>query len=370
MSHLAETKISLSMLDANLQKRVLDNLSTAILLLNEQLEIVYLNPSAEELFETSCKRICGHSFESVFFEHEHDRADLLHALKTGHPYTKRECTIFSKALGQSAPPLIVNYSVTVISENNLQKKLLLEFQSLDRLLKISRDETLLSNQVAAKALLRGMAHEVKNPLGGIRGAAQLLAKELRDQGQHEYIKVMIDEVDRLRNLVDRMLGPRTPPKIESLNIHEILEHVCHITEAEALGKIEIQKDYDPSIPNIFADRDQLIQASLNIMGNACQALLENQQKKPRIILRTRIVRQFTIAAKRHRMVLKIDFIDNGPGIPPDIKENIFYPMVSGRAKGTGLGLSIAQSIANQFDGIIECQSEPGETIFSLLLPID
>jgi len=358
------------MLDANLQKRILDNLSTAIVLLNEELEIVFLNPSAEEMFETSAKRICGLGFEHVFFENDDDRADLLNALKTGHPYTKQECTIFSKALGQSAAPITVNYSVTVISENNQQKKLLLEFQALDRLLKISRDETLLSNQIAAKALLRGMAHEVKNPLGGIRGAAQLLARELHDQAQHEYIQVMINEVDRLRNLVDRMLGPRTLPKIESLNIHEILEHVCHITEAEALGKIEIQKDYDPSIPNIFADRDQLIQASLNIMGNACQALLESQQENPRIILRTRIVRQFTIATKRHRMILKIDFIDNGPGIPPDIKENIFYPMVSGRAKGTGLGLSIAQSIVNQFDGIIECESQPGETVFSLLLPIE
>lgn len=358
------------MLDAHLQKRILDNLSTAIVLLNEQLEIIYLNPSAEVLFETSSKRICGHSFESVFFENANDRQELLNALKTGHPYTKRECAVFPKALGQSTVPLTVNYSVTVINESPHQKKLLLEFQSLDRLLKISRDETLLSNQMAAKALLRGMAHEVKNPLGGIRGAAQLLAKELHDQAQHEYIQVMINEVDRLRNLVDRMLGPRTLPKIEALNIHEILEHVCHITEAEALGKIEIQKDYDPSIPDIFADRDQLIQASLNIMGNACQALLESQQENPRIILRTRVVRQFTIAAKRHRMILKIDFIDNGPGIPEDIKENIFYPMVSGRAKGTGLGLSIAQSIVNQFDGIIECQSQAGETIFSLLLPIE
>lgn len=360
------------MINTNLPKRILDNLSTAIVVLDNKLAITYLNPSAEILFETSSKSICRQDISSLFHEKENEntREELLHALESQHPFTKREIAIHCNTMTQGHEQLTVNYSVAIIQEPQQSTLLLLEFQALDRLLKISRDEALLSNQQATKALLRGMAHEVKNPLGGIKGAAQLLARELDNEEQREYIDVVITEADRLRNLVDRMLGPRTPPNIEFLNVHEVLEHICHVSEASTNQRIEIIRDYDPSIPDILADREQLIQASLNILGNACEALLESDEQHPKIIIRTRILRQFTIAAKRHRMVVKIDFIDNGPGIPESIKETLFYPMVSGRAQGTGLGLSIAQSIINQFDGLIECQSRPGETTFSLLLPIE
>lgn len=357
------------MLSSHLQKRVLENLSTAVLLLNDKLAVTYLNPAAEVLFETSRKSIYQQKFDQIFYESDDGEKELLSALKTGHPFTKREATIRCKSVSQSDGVHTVNYSVSVIQEPGEANYLLLEFQPLDRLLKISRDEALLNNQLATKALLRGMAHEVKNPLGGIKGAAQLLLRELKDAEQHEYIHVVIEEADRLRNLVDRMLGPRTIPNIEEQNIHEILEHVCHIAEADSGQSVTIIRDYDPSIPDIWVDRDQMIQASLNILGNAHEALLESKQSNPQVLIRTRILRQFTIGAHRHRMVVKIDFIDNGPGIPEDIKETLFYPMISGRAKGTGLGLSIAQSILNQFDGLIECQSEIGETTFSLLLPI-
>ncbi len=358
------------MFNANLQKRILDNLSTSIVVLNSKLTIAYLNPAAEILFETSSKSICEQDVSSLFYEDSETRDELIHALENRHPFTKREITIHCNTMSQGHEQLTVNYSVAVIQEPQQPTLLILEFQALDRLLKISRDEALLSNQQATKALLRGMAHEVKNPLGGIKGAAQLLARELDSEDQREYIDVVISEADRLRNLVDRMLGPRKPPNIESINVHEVLEHICHVSEASTNQRIEIIRDYDPSIPDINVDKEQLIQAALNILGNACEALLESEVREPQIIIRTRILRQFTIASKRHRMVAKIDFVDNGPGIPESIKETLFYPMVSGRAQGTGLGLSIAQSIINQFDGLIECQSQPGETIFSLLLPIE
>lgn len=357
------------MLSIHLQKRILENLSTAVLLLDDKLAITYLNPAAEILFETSSKSISQQKFDHIFYEGANSENELLAALETGHPFTKREAVIRCNSVSQGDGLHTMNYSVSVIQDPGEANFLLLEFQPLDRLLKISRDEALLNNQQATKALLRGMAHEVKNPLGGIKGAAQLLLRELKDAEQHEYIHVVIAEADRLRNLVDRMLGPRTLPQIKEQNIHEILEHVCHIIEADSAHRVAIIKDYDPSIPNIWVDRDQMIQASLNILGNAHEALLESKQSNPQVIIRTRILRQFTIAANRHRMVVKIDFIDNGPGVPEEIKETLFYPMISGRAKGSGLGLSIAQSILNQFDGLIECQSEVGETTFSLLLPI-
>jgi two-component system nitrogen regulation sensor histidine kinase GlnL len=360
--------------DSQLQKSILDNLDTAIVVLNSELVVTYINPAAEVLFETSTKSICGQPFEQIFYEHQGSRAELKNALTTGHPFTKREVSIRCSSLRKPDGIITVNYSVSTIQEPKQKNLLIIEFQALDRLLKITRDEALLNNQQATKALLRGMAHEVKNPLGGIKGAAQLLLRELEDKDHHEYLNIVIDEADRLRNLVDRMLGPRTPPKIQEHNLYEILEHVCQISQADSGNEITIVKDYDPSIPDILVDKDQMIQACLNILGNACQTLLENKflkggQPDPKIILRTRILRHFTIAAERYSMVVKVDFIDNGPGIPEDIKETLFYPMVSGRAQGSGLGLSIAQSIVNQFDGLIECQSEIGKTTFSLFLPI-
>ncbi len=358
------------MLNSHLQRRLLESLSTAIVVLDSELVITYMNPAAEIMFETSLKRISNQPFEHLFFENENSEKELRQALSSAHPFTKREVSIRCNPLGQLESTLTVNYSVSVLQEPNSSPLLIIEFQALDRLLKISRDEALLANQQATKALLRGMAHEVKNPLGGIKGAAQLLLRELEDQEQHEYIHVVVDEVDRLRNLVDRMLGPRSIPNIQTHNLYEILEHVCHITEASSGQTIQIHKDYDPSIPDIKVDREQMIQASLNILNNAYQALSEHNIEEPKITIRSRIIRQFTIATRRHRMVVKVDFIDNGPGIPDDIKETLFYPMVSGRAQGTGLGLSIAQTIVNQFQGIIECTSEPGQTIFSLIIPLD
>src|SRR5690606_3605786 len=245
-----------------------------------------------------------------------------------------------------------------------------EIQPINRLLRINREEMLAASHDTTRTLVRGMAHEIKNPLGGIRGAAQLLARELPDSSLLEYTNIIIDEADRLRNLVDRMLGPNQLPQFRMLNIHEALERVTAIIHAESNDAVSLTRDYDPSIPDMMGDKELLIQAFLNIARNAMQALLEAGMVDGGICLRTRIQRQFTIGRRHHPLVCRIDIIDNGPGIPTDMIENIFYPMISGRADGSGLGLTISQHLIHQHHGLIECQSEPGNTRFTLYLPMD
>ena len=211
--------------------------------------------------------------------------------------------------------------------------------------------------------------------GGSRGAAQLLDRELSSEDQREYTRVIIDEADRLRSLVDRMLGPNKALKLAPTNIHEILERVGTLLEAESKGRLNFKRDYDPSIPEFKGDKEQLIQAFLNIARNAMEAAFENQaghssEEPPTITFRTRTLRQFTIGNRRHKLVCRVDVIDNGPGIPPELVQNIFYPMISGRASGTGLGLSITQSIIGQHRGLVECESEPGRTDFIIFLPLE
>lgn len=359
---------------SSLYKRLLDNTSTALLLVDHNLVVTYLNPAAEMLLASSRSRLIGRELADIF--HEPADPDALaafhHALATGHPYTKREAHLELANLTQAT----VDYSVIPLLEPGHATALLVEMQALDRLLRISREEQLISQHHATRALVRGIAHEVKNPLGGIRGAAQLLARELQDGTQTDYTNIIIEEVDRLRNLVDRMLGPRTLPQRRQVNVHECLERVRTLILAECENTaypaqpLRILRDYDLSLPELHADPEQLIQAILNIVRNAMQALLENAIAAPVIILRSRVQRQFTIGSTLHRLAARIEIIDNGPGIPADMIENIFYPMVSGRADGSGLGLSIAQAIINQLGGLIECSSVPGRTLFSLLIPID
>lgn len=225
---------------------------------------------------------------------------------------------------------------------------------------------LLQQQSATRALLRGLAHEVKNPLGGLRGAAQLLENELDDEELKEYTRIIIGEADRLQNLVDRMLGPNSLPRIREINIHEVLEHVRSLVGVEAPPDVHLVTDYDPSIPPVAGDRDQLIQVVLNLVRNAVHAVGDTGT----ITLRTRVQRQYTIGQTRHKLVASIDVIDDGPGIPEEIREKVFFPMVSGKAEGTGLGLSIAQSLINQHGGLIEYESRPGRTQFTILLPVE
>ncbi len=353
----------------DLHKRLLDHLTTAVLLLDEELRVTYANPASEHLMAASFSQLTGSFVQTLI--HDDDgkaQADLESALRDLHPFTKREAQIYISNNTQLAT---VDYTITPITGPNKDLSILLEIRPLDRLMRISREDNLINAHQATRALVRGVAHEVKNPLGGIRGAAQLLSRELPDTTLHEYTDIIIAEVDRLRNLVDEMLGPRKMPKPASVNIHEILERVRTVLLAELGDNIYIHRDYDPSLPDLWADKDQLIQAILNIVRNAKQALLEDEsQEDPKIVLRTRALRQFTIGHVRHRLVIMVEITDNGPGVTKELQETMFYPMISGRASGTGLGLSISQSIINQHHGLVECESHPGKTVFRLLLPLE
>ena len=352
-------------------KQIMDHLHSAVLLVDEHLLIQYLNPAAEALLAVGRARALGQPFVEHFKEYiDHQRvnttARLQQCLTQSHPFTQREARLWV-----IEREMVVDYTIAPMLHPDQPTTLLIEIQSMDRMARISREESLIANHHATRALIRGMAHEIKNPLGGIRGAAQLLAKTTAGTELADYTHIIIEETDRLRNLADRMLGPRKLPVRQQINIHECLERVVALIGVEANGRVDIKRDYDPSLPDIQADPDQLIQAILNITGNALQALLENpDQQNPCITIRSRHLRQFTIGATRHRLVIRVDIIDNGPGIPPALLETIFYPMVSGRANGSGLGLSIAQDIVHQYHGLIECESHKGQTIFTLLLPIE
>ncbi|MDI5933500.1 nitrogen regulation protein NR(II) [Halomonas kalidii] len=341
-------------------QRLMEHLTTAVLLLDGQLRLCWMNPSAEALLAVSLSRVEGIEFTSVVGSEEGIGEVLGKARDEFHPFTQREARL---VVGGEV--LTVDYTVTPLSADEL----LLEIEPRDRLMRISREEALLSRQETIKVLARGLAHEVKNPLGGIRGAAQLLERDLDDPGLREFTHIIVEEVDRLRDLVDSMLGPNRMTRHEPLNIHKVLERVRSLLIVEQPG-VQIERDYDPSLPDLAGDEAQMIQAVLNVARNAVEAMTEAAIAEPRLVLRTRARRQFTLGAERHRLVCEVAIIDNGPGIPEALRETLFYPMVSGRADGSGLGLSIAQSILHQHQGLIECDSSPGHTEFRLLIPLE
>lgn len=349
------------------QQKILEGLSTAIILIDAEQQIKFINPAAEMLLQAGHKRIMSSKLGELFIKIEELLfTEFQSIIESGHTYTQRDCE-FILHNGQE---LLVDCSASMFSNEGLNL-VLLEMQAKDRLKRISREEQLHENQETAQILVRGFAHEVKNPLGGIRGAAQLLDAELTNPEHNEYTQIIMSESDRLRSLVDRMLGSNKALQRSETNIHEILERVHALIHAESAGAVKIIRDYDPSIPEFLGDKSQLIQAFLNIAKNALQALSEqkNNDQTPQIILKTRTLRQFTIGHTRHKLVLRVDIIDNGPGIPKDAIQNIFYPMISGRAEGTGLGLSITQSIFTKHEGLVECESKPGKTDFIVYLPI-
>lgn len=356
------------MLVSPFHRRVLENLSTAVFVVEGDMQVSYINPAAEMLVEISRKRILSSDFSALFASANSDLLNELPSiLETGHTYTQRECEF----LLHNGDPVLVDCTVSTIQQGK-KVSLLVEMQPRDRLLRISREEQLHENHETAKILIRGLAHEIKNPLGGIRGAAQLLDAELTEEEHHDYTKVIMEESDRLRNLVDRMLGTNKALNLIEINIHEILERVCSLVHAESGGSVKIVKDYDPSIPEFKGDKSQLIQGFLNIAKNAMQAMAKQigDGEEAVLTIRTRTLRQFTIGHQRHRLVIRVELIDNGPGIPKEFIQNIFYPMISGRAEGTGLGLSITQSIFSKHDGLVECESKPGHTNFIVYLPLE
>lgn len=336
----------------------LEHLTTAIFLLGQNLHIQYINPAAENLFGLSNNHVVGMLLGDVFLASESLRSALEKALSHNNSYTEHEVAL------AAAGHLPLSVSVTFTQIDVADCRVLVEFHEMDKQLKIVREERMLLQQQANQELLRNLAHEIKNPLGGLRGAAQLLEKELPRTQLREYTQVIIKEADRLQSLLDKLLTPHRLPQFESHNIHESLERVRSLLTAEYPG-ISLRRDYDTSMPELWADSKQLIQAFLNIARNAAQAL----QGQGEIVFRTRIARQATIAKKRYKHAIQLQIIDNGPGIAENIRDKIFYPLVSGGERGTGLGLTFAQTFVNQHQGTIECESRPGRTCFTLLLPI-
>ena len=337
----------------------LELLAAAVILLDQDLLMRYANPAAENLFELSNKNMAGRPLSEIFADAGILLSAVDNALANNCSYIEHDLRL--AAIGR--PELQLSCAVTPLETRDA--RVLLEFRQIDKQLKIAKEERMLDQQQANRELILSLAHEIRNPLGGIRGAAQLLERELERAGLHEYTQVIIKEADRLQALMDRLLTPHRLPRLTEINIHEVLEQVKTLLLAEYPKGIEIERDYDSSLPTLTGDREQLTQAALNIMRNAAQAL----SGKGRVILRTRVMRQITLAKKRYRHALMVQIIDNGPGIPEAIREKIFYPLVSGREGGSGLGLTIAQTFVNQHRGIIECESRPGHTCFTLLLPL-
>jgi two-component system nitrogen regulation sensor histidine kinase GlnL len=344
-------------------ERLLEFLSTSVLIFDDQLLLRYINPAGEVLLAQSARHACGKSLRDLIANAEMVTEHLCGTLETRQVLTQRACRL-DLVNGQAT--VVVNCTHTPVSIPGEFSGVMLELRKVDHLKRIEQDEQLLIQQEATHALLRGLAHEIKNPLGGLRGAAQLLEREIHGDDLKEYTQIIIREADRLQNLIDRMLWPKNIPHIQPVNIHHILERVSDLVLVEVPNGLKITKDYDPSLPELQADPDLLVQAVLNIVRNAVQALEGHGE----IILRTRVRRQFNIGTRRHRLVACVQVIDNGPGITEDMREKIFYPMVSTRSDGTGLGLSIAQSLINRHKGLIECSSEPGKTVFTILLPLD
>lgn len=340
----------------------LDLLAAAVLMLRPDLRVTYVNPAAENLFEMSRPKFIGHTPLELFGECGALESAIAKAVVSGASYTEQELEL--GAAGKSK----LHLTCTVSPVDTRDASLLVEFRHIDQQLKIAREERLLEQQQANRDLIRSLAHEIKNPLGGIRGAAQLLEAELDRPHLSEYTQVIIGEADRLQSLVNRLLTPSRLPTFKRTNIHEVLVRVRNVVQVE-FPAIRFASDFDISIPEFDADWEQLTQVVLNIVRNAAEAL-STGTPDPQIRFTTRIARGVTLAKRRHRLALALSVTDNGPGVPPEIRDKIFYPLVSGREGGSGLGLTIAQTFVAQHNGTIEWTSAPGQTVFTILLPLE
>jgi two-component system nitrogen regulation sensor histidine kinase GlnL len=346
--------------DAVLRFTGLDALSTAVVLLDLKQVVRYINPAAENLLAISAKNIVGTTLDKVTTDPELMGKAVNYARTNNCSYTQHELRMATPGHA----PLEVSCTVTPVEIPELTG-FLIELNPQQQQLRIAREERLIDQSTQNRELIRNLAHEIKNPLGALRGAAQLLDRELERPELHEYTQVIMKEADRLQSLMDRLLTPHRLPQVTQFNIHEALERVRSLVLAEFPEGIIIDQDYDVSLPSLAADREQIIQALLNIARNGAQAL----QGKGRLIFRTRVARRVTLAKKMHRLALLIHIIDNGPGIPQELQDKIFFPLVSGREGGHGIGLTIAQTFVSQHHGTIEVESTQGETRFSILFPI-
>jgi two-component system, NtrC family, nitrogen regulation sensor histidine kinase GlnL len=343
-----------------------DSLSTGIVVLDAQLCPIYANVSAQDFMAVSLRQARGRPFSELFYDPRQLLEVLRRSLTNLETCTQHELVV--KAVGSAAnrDPSVIDLIVTPLEGQETGTYLLLELTDATQRQRISRDTDILTDMDASRLMIRQLAHEVKNPLGGLRGAAQLLERELPNAALREYTTVIISEADRLAALVDSMVGSSTPPSKSRLNIHEICEHVAKLIRAEAPIGVQLERDYDPSVPEGLFDRHQLVQALLNVARNAMQAVGTDG----RIVVRTRVRTGMNIGKVRHRLVAQIELEDNGPGVPPDLIKTLFLPLVTGRSNGSGLGLAVAQDLATRHGGIIEFTSQPGRTIFSLLLPLE
>jgi two-component system nitrogen regulation sensor histidine kinase GlnL len=350
-------------------ERVYDNLATAVLLFDDQLKLVCVNAAGEGLLSVSTRQIEGQSPKEILPTSRDFDAVLKKTQETHVQFTERGLVLQHPHKDE----ITVDCYVTPIIEDDVCVELIVELTDAHSIQRVMDDESLFILHDASREAVRGVAHEVRNPLGGIRGAAQLLQSELEDKLEDksdsreliEYTDIIIQEADRLRNFIDRMLSSDQQLHCVDLNIYEVIEYVCSLVKAEFEDCPEFKRDYDPSLPYIKGDREQLIQVFLNVMRNALQAT----GGVGHICIQTRVIRQFTIRKKIHRLVARIDIIDDGPGIPVEIEKNIFYPMITGRPEGTGLGLSIAQSLINLHGGLINSERKDDKTIFSIYLPV-
>lgn len=339
----------------------LDCLSTGALVLGADGRIVYVNPAAESLLGVSGALLAGDHVERVF-----ERSpELLAAIRTARSELETVIEYELDVAASGHPPIRLGCSISPLDAP--AHAVLIEMRAVDPHLRIARLEQTRLQQEANRELLRNLAHEIKNPLGGIRGAAQLLERELPRESLREYTQVIIKESDRLQSLTERLLTPHRTPRFGAVNIHEVLERVRSLILAET-PSVTLRRDYDTSLPEIRADAEQLIQATLNIARNAVQAMHGNGHGQGEIVFKTRVARQITLESRRYRLGLRVEIIDNGPGVPEDIREQIFYPLVSGREGGSGLGLAVAQTLVVQNHGTIDCESRPGHTVFAIFLP--
>ena len=351
----------------------LELLPTAVAVLDAGFVVGYANPAAESLLDTGLRSLLGQPFPPLFAEQTELQKTLADALASHWDYSAQSVSY----LRAGHEPLVLVATVAHILL--LETPLLIELRPIEQQLRIAREERMIDQQAANRELIRNLAHEIKNPLGGLRGSAQLLERELDKVELKEYTQVIIKEADRLQALMDRLLTPHRTPQLAPLNMHEILERVRSLILAEYSDDIAIRRNYDVSVPDLIGDKEQLIQAILNIARNAAQALRSknvltgtgglSKASGGTIEFRTRVARQVTIVRRRHRLALELQVIDDGPGVPDDIRDKIFNPLVSGREGGSGLGLSLAQTFIQYHQGMIECDSRHGRTVFRILLPL-
>jgi two-component system nitrogen regulation sensor histidine kinase GlnL len=345
---------------------LLDALVTSVFVLDHELRVDYLNAAAQTLVALSPNQALGRPVNELTRGAETLLPLFERARAGGEGVVQRELAW----PGPGGVDRILDCAVTQVGIGDSSPRILLEIEDITQHRRLTRENALLAQLGGSRLMVRQLAHEIKNPLGGLRGAAQLLERELLDPALREYTRVIISEADRLTNLLDSMLGPGRPPSKQLVNVHELLERVYHLLRSEAAEGVTVERDYDPSLPPLTIDPNHIIQAMLNLGRNALQALSAGNVQNPRLLLKTRAAINVSVGSRRHRLVASIQFEDNGSGVPPDIRDTIFYPLVSGRTDGTGLGLGIAQDLVTRHGGLIEFDSAPGKTVFTISLPMD